>query len=51
MALTYIKSSNIADGTVIAADVADDAVTTAKILNNAVTGAKVAMGSDARGET
>ena len=51
MALTYIKSSNIADGTVIAADVADDAVTTAKILNNAVTGAKVAMGSDARGDT
>ena len=61
MAITKIKSSNIADGTVVAADVADDAVTTVKILNanvttgkladNAVTGAKMAMGSDARGDT
>jgi hypothetical protein len=32
MALTRIKSSNIADGTVAAADIADDAVTDAKIL-------------------
>ena len=61
MAITQIKGSNIADGTVVAADVADDAVTTAKILDvnvttgkladNAVTGAKMAMGSDARGDT
>ena len=61
MAITQIKGSNIADGTVVAADVADDAVTTVKILNanvttgkladNAVTGAKMAMGSDARGDT
>ena len=31
MALTRIKSSNIADGTVAAVDIADDAVTDAKI--------------------
>ena len=51
MAITQIKGSNIADGTVVAADVADDAVTTVKIIDNAVTGAKMAMGSDARGDT
>jgi len=40
MALTQIKGSNIADGTVVAADIAD----------NSVTGAKLAMGSDAAGD-
>jgi hypothetical protein len=42
MAITQIKGSNIADGTVVAADVADDAVTTAKILDANVTDAKIA---------
>jgi hypothetical protein len=41
MAITQIKGSNIADGTVVAADVADDAVTTAKILDANVTTAKI----------
>ena len=50
MAITQIKGSNIADGTVVAADVADDAVTTDKILDNAVTGTKIQMGSDATGD-
>ena len=31
MALTQIKSSNIADGTVVAADIADDSITNADI--------------------
>ena len=42
MAITQIKGSNIADGTVVAADVADGAVTTAKILDANVTDAKIA---------
>ena len=41
MALTQIKASNIADGTVVAADIADDAITSAKVLDGAVTQAKI----------
>ena len=35
MALTQIKSSNIADGTVVAADIADDSITNADIKSDA----------------
>ena len=35
MATTKIKSSNIADGTVVAADIADDSITNADIKSDA----------------
>ena len=38
MALTQIKASNIADGTVVAADIADAAITQSKIHSSVVLG-------------
>ena len=45
MALTQIKGSNIADGTVVAADVADGAVSAVKVATDAITNIKVAAGA------
>ena len=45
MAITQIKGSNIADGTVVAADVADGAVSAAKVATDAITNVKVAAGA------
>ena len=45
MAITQIKGSNIADGTVLEADVADGAVSAVKVATNAITNIKVAAGA------